>query len=67
MTKKDYYSFFFLLAIAITGLWISGYFGGIITGSCAATAILIFLGKKSAKKSAEQLEKYIRDQRLYNN
>jgi hypothetical protein len=66
MTKKDYYGFSFLLVIAIVGLWLGGYFGGIITGSCAATAMLIYFGKKSAKKAANQLEKYIRDHQLYN-
>lgn len=65
MTKKDYYRFAFILAIAILGIWLGRYFGGFITGSCTATTILLFFGKRSANKSAEQLEKYIRDQQLY--
>ena len=53
MKTKDYILLSILAAVAIAGAFIKGYFGGFITGSCAATLLFVTVGKVSLFESEE--------------
>lgn len=56
MKKSDYILFIILALLAIAGAFIKGYFGGIMTGSCAATLLFVTVGKIAYTKARKRME-----------
>ena len=51
----------FILLLGIAGLFIAGWWGGFLTGACAWSLLLLFIGKKVAASTARKIDKNIRD------
>lgn len=45
-----------LAAAAIAGIFIKGYFGGLITGSCAASLLFVTVGKLVYLKAQKKMD-----------
>jgi len=56
MKKTDYILISILAALAIAGIFIKGYFGGFITGSCAATLLFVTVGKLVYLKAKKRMD-----------
>lgn len=56
MKKSDYILMAILTALAIAGALIKGYWGGIITGSCAAALLFVTVGKIAYLKAMKRMD-----------
>jgi len=56
MKKSDYILISILTVLAIAGVIIKGYFGGLLTGSCAATLLFVTIGKIAYHKAKKRMD-----------
>ena len=61
MTGKDKIYFLILVILIITGWFVKGYAGGIITGFGIAMLLASLLGKALAKKTITRTDKQVKD------
>ena len=59
--KMKFNNNYFFLIPAVAGIWLNGFWGGIITGSCLAIFLAIFSGKKALEKTTKLIDKRIMD------
>ena len=61
MTKKDFFFHAIFLAIAVTGFFIGGYWGGLLTGLFLAILFFSSIGKILALKAGKRIDKHMKD------
>lgn len=61
MPRNEIFYYSVLIALLITGFFVDGFVGGLITGSSFMLIVLVSIGKKQAKKAAEKMEKRINE------
>ncbi len=64
MEKRDAISYLVLSLLGILGHFVSGYWGGVITGACLCMIFLVAVGRKAANQAAKKIDKTIRDMRV---
>lgn len=61
MTRRAILICFIFLIVIITGYFISGYGGGLLSGAGLATLCLYLVGKKVAVKAIARIDKRVKD------
>lgn len=61
MTKKDFIYCAIFLAVAVSGFFIGGYPGGLITGVFLAILFFSSVGKILAAKAGKRIDKHMKD------
>jgi uncharacterized protein YjgD (DUF1641 family) len=61
MTRNEIFYYSVLIALLITGFFLDGFVGGLLSGSSFMLIVLVSIGKKQAKKAAEKMEKRINE------
>ena len=54
--KKSLTTFIILMLLSILGIWLSGFFGGLIAGFCFAIFLLITVGRWLLAKSSREID-----------
>ncbi len=67
MTKSDTIAYLVLITIGVAGVFIGGYWGGLMTGAGICLVLLSTIGRQQANKAAGKIDKSIRDMIIQNN
>ncbi len=59
--KKNFKAKTFLFLVAIAGIWLQGFWGGLMTGIGCSLIIVATIGERAAKKAAARMDKAMRD------
>ena len=59
--KKTVLPLIFLIIGGVAGIFISGWWGGFLTGFCLFLSIVLFIGRPMAQKATARIDKLLKD------
>lgn len=61
MKRNDIIYYPTLIILLVTGVWVDGFPGGLLTGAAFMLLVLVGIGKHHAKKASEKINKRINE------